>query len=66
MEFLEKLKGEANRFDKGFALNSGDTKALRDAIVYLLDKVAALEARLSGPADPILETEAKPKKAKKA
>lgn len=46
MEFLDVLNGKANRFDKGFPVVPSDAKALRDAVVYCLDKIKSLEARL--------------------
>ena len=60
MEFLETLKGSANKFDGGIQLGSKDHKALRDAVVYLLDRIKGLEERLSPAVEPV----EKPKKKK--
>lgn len=67
MEFLEPLTGEYNRFDRGFPLSSKETKALRDAVIYLYDKVEKLEARFTPSAEPdaVEEEPHKPKNSKK-
>jgi hypothetical protein len=68
MEFIEVLSGDTNRFDKGYPMNANDTKALRDAIVYILNRIKSLEARLS-PAvaeEKTDEPETKPRKSKKS
>ena len=46
MDALERLNGPENRFDRGFPLNATDNKALRDAIIYLYNKVKELEEKL--------------------
>jgi hypothetical protein len=43
----EILTGPTNRFDSGLMLGNREIKAIRDVLLSLLEKVKALEARIS-------------------
>ena len=43
MEFMESLNGSANRFDSNMTLGHKEIKALRDAVLFILNRLKSLE-----------------------